>query len=101
MACDYVYFIQKYKRVYEYKNEKFQFANEFKSKWVRFISEWIPRLGNWFFGMILLLSIIAFSFSTNIQDKIIFGIYILVITPYLVTCLTWNDDKKIAKELMT
>ena len=95
-----IYLMRKYPRSYKYENKKFQFANKFNDKSTQFISNWLPKISTTVFGIVLILSILVFSFTSNIQDKIVFGIYILVITPYLIMSINLNDDTKRAKELI-
>lgn len=95
-----LYLVQKYKRLYEYKNGKFQYANEFKKRWVRYISEFIPKLTNYFISSIFILSAIIFVISDSSVEKITFGIYILGTAFYLIGHLTWSDDINKAQELM-
>jgi len=95
-----LYLIQKYKRLYEYKDGKFQHANEFKNKLIRFFSALIPKITVYISGVILIFSAFIFVDSNGLSDKIEFGIYILITSFYFFTSMSWNDDRKLAERLL-
>lgn len=100
-STEIIYLIKKYKRVYSYKNKKLITINEFKNQFIKLFEKVFLFLSTILFGIFFILSSFIFAFSNTMQDKITFGIYIIVSSIYLVIFLTWKDDKAKAKKLST
>ena len=94
------YLIKKYKRVYRYKNKKLIIINEFNNKFIRLFEKVFLFFSIGIFWMFFISSSFIFAFSNVMQDRIIFGIYIIISLVYLMIFLNWKDDKAKAKELI-
>lgn len=95
------YLIKRYKRVYSYKNKNVNSnINEFNNKFIKLFDKIFLFCSFSVFIIFFILSSFIFAFSNSMQDKIIFGIYIIISVVYFMIFLTWKDDKLKAEELL-